>query len=300
MIAANPVSRRLLRDEVRAVLLRAIFRGDITPETHMHEKLLAHELDVSRTPLREALLRLEHEGFLTRNHASQLFLKPMTPTEVRELGAMLGLYEASAIERYGVPEKNERDALSAMLGGMRTASDTHDLLQLDHRWHRAFIAKCRNRELLSHRQLVEERLTRYQLAFYEATGAGAAILVQPKASVLRLAEAEGSAAAANRLGAIWETRGEAIAAWLARARSRANIELELDGRGLAVRRPVPLPHHEPRQEERQEDAELQREPFQGGLELEERDVGNAGKGGLFDPPDLLELGDPVTREHERQ
>lgn len=54
-----------LREAVYAVIKRAILEGHLAPGHRFTEEKLAEQLGVSRTPLREALRRLENEGFIS-------------------------------------------------------------------------------------------------------------------------------------------------------------------------------------------------------------------------------------------
>ena len=58
-------NHRPLREIVYEQLKRQILTGEITPGTRMMEVELADEMGVSRTPVREALKRLEQEEVLT-------------------------------------------------------------------------------------------------------------------------------------------------------------------------------------------------------------------------------------------
>lgn len=55
---------QLIRDEVYAFLRREIFLGHLQPETPLREQELSARLEVSRTPVREALTQLLQEGLL--------------------------------------------------------------------------------------------------------------------------------------------------------------------------------------------------------------------------------------------
>ncbi|MGB1642182.1 MAG: GntR family transcriptional regulator, partial [Paracoccaceae bacterium] len=56
--------RRRLADEVYDELVEAIIRRDIGLEDTLVQEKLASEMQISRTPVREALMRLAQEGIL--------------------------------------------------------------------------------------------------------------------------------------------------------------------------------------------------------------------------------------------
>src|SRR6266496_432912 len=60
----TPARRRGLAEEVADRIRDAIFTGVYAPGAQLREVELAHALEVSRGPVREALLRLESEGLV--------------------------------------------------------------------------------------------------------------------------------------------------------------------------------------------------------------------------------------------
>ncbi|WP_198663637.1 GntR family transcriptional regulator [Jiangella endophytica] len=62
----GPVIREvpLIRDQVYQVLLTKLINGDLTPGDKITERVTAQELGISTTPVKEALRRLENEGFV--------------------------------------------------------------------------------------------------------------------------------------------------------------------------------------------------------------------------------------------
>jgi DNA-binding GntR family transcriptional regulator len=83
-------------------LWAAISRGGVKPGTLVTEQSLADSLSISRTPLRDAVQRLESLGLLVREPARGLRVSPMTIDEMEDLSAtrevLEGLLAASAAE----------------------------------------------------------------------------------------------------------------------------------------------------------------------------------------------------------
>ncbi|GAA2264052.1 GntR family transcriptional regulator [Actinomadura luteofluorescens] len=107
-VAALPENRRHALYEQ---LKQSIYLGDLEPGRYLVESTLAAMYEVSRTPVREALLRLEQDGLVVRDSGG-LTVRDHSPDEI------LDLYEVRILL--------EREAGRAA-AGRRT---THDLLTL--------------------------------------------------------------------------------------------------------------------------------------------------------------------------
>src|SRR5262245_4986132 len=66
-------------------LRRAIVTGELAPAVHLNEPLLAQRFGVSRMPVREALVQLEHEGLVRSEPGRGSFVVGMSPKDVQEL-----------------------------------------------------------------------------------------------------------------------------------------------------------------------------------------------------------------------
>lgn len=65
-VAELVIERVTLRDSILKTLKSAILRGQLAPGERLTEKVLSDSLKVSRAPLREAFLKLEEEGLVTK------------------------------------------------------------------------------------------------------------------------------------------------------------------------------------------------------------------------------------------
>lgn len=79
------LERQRLADIVYDQLLEAIRTGAITNDQHLVQEKLAEQMQISRTPVREALLRLEQEGILVSSSRGGFSLYQPSKEEVREL-----------------------------------------------------------------------------------------------------------------------------------------------------------------------------------------------------------------------
>ncbi len=73
----------------------AILAGQIAPNERLVEERLAKALDISRTPVREALAILEHEGLLESEPYKGLAVRPVTIDEFLNMYEALGVVEAA-------------------------------------------------------------------------------------------------------------------------------------------------------------------------------------------------------------
>ena len=145
-----PIERRTLRAQVRDELLERMRNGDVQPGEGVNEVVLAAELGVSRTPLREALIALETEGQVERVDGKGFRFRPFSYTELRELAPILAVLEGFAIELIPLDRLQQ---VGTMLGGA-AAEFNQSLVQhslviaKDDEWHGVMVADCPNKQLL--------------------------------------------------------------------------------------------------------------------------------------------------------
>jgi DNA-binding GntR family transcriptional regulator len=98
--AIRPLQRPVpLRQSVYDALIDLIVGGELPPGQHMVETDLARQLGVSRQPIREALHRMEAEGWVDLRPSQGAFVHVPTDQEVDELLDVRVLLEAEAARR---------------------------------------------------------------------------------------------------------------------------------------------------------------------------------------------------------
>ena len=171
MINFDLQNHRPLREIVYEELKREILVGEIAPGTRMMEIELADEMGVSRTPVREAIRKLEKEGLVTIEprkgaYASDVFIKDMVDVlEVREdLEAM-----AAALAAQKVTEDEKKALLDATLEYQRAVESekTEDIIRCDEGFHQLIVNCSGNKTLIQLFSQVQELALRFRYLYYD-------------------------------------------------------------------------------------------------------------------------------------
>ncbi len=107
------VGRTLLRDEVFRRLRAAIVDGTFEPDESLRDLELAGWLGVSRTPVREALLRLAEAGLVVAEPGRSTRVTPLDPRatdEARDVVAAMHQLAVRAATAGPVRRRHRRDA----------------------------------------------------------------------------------------------------------------------------------------------------------------------------------------------
>lgn len=112
-----------------AVLDRILTR-ELTPGTVLHEVRLAETLGVSRTPLREALRRLEGEGLVGRNGGRSLVVQSITVREYIEALHVRRLLESEAA--FLAAERIDRDLVAGLRARISAMMQSGEPTPSDH------------------------------------------------------------------------------------------------------------------------------------------------------------------------
>ncbi len=151
--APGAARRADLWEIVAAGLRRAIITGELAPGLRLREEVLAQKFAVSRIPVREALTRLEHEGFIRSEPRRGAFVVGMSPADVHEVYDVREMIETRAV-RLAVEraDRNDVDRLQHLIDQMAAAvrRGRHaDVVEPDVTFHRDIIAAARHKRLLA-------------------------------------------------------------------------------------------------------------------------------------------------------
>ena len=140
-------------DEAYQLMRRRILDNIWSPGHRALEQELAAELGMSRTPVREALIRLEKEGLVEVIPRHGMRILPVSPDDMREIYELLTAIEPMAAELVAsknLPESDLKPLIDAS-NGMSSALKANDLdawAEADERYHRMLIALAGNRLMM--------------------------------------------------------------------------------------------------------------------------------------------------------
>jgi len=108
VVALKNISKTILRDETYASLKKAILTGKIAQGEKLTIRKLSALSDFSPTPIREALLKLEQDGVVTRASSGQFFVRRFSEKEVGQIFQLRILLETyGATEAIGYVTEND-------------------------------------------------------------------------------------------------------------------------------------------------------------------------------------------------
>lgn len=141
-----------MSDDAYNIIKIGILRNKYPGGFQILEDELAHSLNMSRTPVREALLRLESEGLISLIPRRGMRVLPLSLEDIREAYQLLGFMETAAAEMIAMRESNQKAVatLKTYVDAMEAALKQDDILEwaeADELFHRELVNLSGNKRL---------------------------------------------------------------------------------------------------------------------------------------------------------
>ncbi len=152
-----------LRDIVSDAIRQAIIDGTFSPGERLMEIQLADEMGVSRTPVREAIRRLEMEGFVVMiprrgTYVADISIRDIA--EIYEIRISLDILAAGlAAERITDEEIEQLNRLLVEIAGHVKRGDMERIVEADTAFHDVLYTASRNKRLKNTINNLREQLT---------------------------------------------------------------------------------------------------------------------------------------------
>lgn len=164
-------NHRPLREIVYEELKLLILTGKITPGIRLMEEELAEDMGVSRTPIREAIRKLEKEGLITIEprkgaYVSQLSTRDMVEIlEVRQ--NVEGFAAHLAAQRMTEDGKQKLKAIAEAYEAAVESGDMAEMIRCDTTFHHIIVEASQNKILIQMVEQLQELVLRFRYLYYD-------------------------------------------------------------------------------------------------------------------------------------
>jgi len=167
--------RRSLGQDVYEKLKQAIVKGDLPPKSRLIESRMANVMGISRTPVREAIHKLEREGLLRHNPSGGFFVVGLTRSDIEETFGIRSVLESYAARLAAAHHKGEEelDPLEQKIHKYQLHLDRGDLkalLRINTEFHDLLYALSRSPRLIKMINDLQDQIYRFRQVLLKAEG----------------------------------------------------------------------------------------------------------------------------------
>ena len=190
-----------LRDVVFETLRDAIIRQVLKPGERLMEIQLADEMGVSRTPVREAIRKLELEGLVVMVPRKGAYVAGVSMKDIHEVYEVRSALEMLAVtlaaERITDEELDalERQVLRESEEESKKDGSLDNIIYIDSSFHDIIYQAAHNQRLVQFVNILQEQLQRFRAASLARPGRSKTALEEHKKIVEALSERNGELAA---------------------------------------------------------------------------------------------------------
>jgi DNA-binding GntR family transcriptional regulator len=143
-------------------LKRRLNSGALRPGQFIDLSALGRELGMSRTPLRDAMIRLELEGFVTVYPRRGVMVRILDLAAIRDIYQIVGALEASVVERMALrfrsSDADRMDGYRRAMAESLSADDFDTYYSANLSFHDVYLDLSDNEDLIRHVRTLKERL----------------------------------------------------------------------------------------------------------------------------------------------
>ncbi len=184
----KPFNRSFMREEVYKTLLTWLMDGELRPGEKLLDKELAESMGVSRTPVREALRRLEDKGLVESSANRWTRVSEVSIDEPEKIYPIIwtleGLAAAQAIDVLTKDDFILMEKANLKLEKALSREDPVKASRADIQFHDVFIKKTGNPHLISILRDLKIAYRRVEVTYFEKDAAGKSSLDEHSAIVV--------------------------------------------------------------------------------------------------------------------
>ncbi len=166
----TPIS---LKEKAYTEIRRRILSGELNADAPLSEYQLADELELSRTPVREAVKRLEREGLLQSIPNRGTFVAELTVRDISEIyqvrEQLEGFAARVAAETTSEESIKKLEEEITILNTLAKAGNLAEVVDSDIRLHKQIIASTQNSRLIEMLGTLDDQMHRVRALFPQST-----------------------------------------------------------------------------------------------------------------------------------
>lgn len=171
LLKNNVINRTFIKDEVYKILLHLIVTGKLKQNEKININDIADELNVSRTPVREAVLMLENDGFIISNANKSTVIAPVDIKQAEEIYPLVFTLEILALKEgfknIGDQEISLLKKYNNELMNTISSNDFEKFVACDYMFHKIIIDSAKNSELSNILDGLKKKIQRIEFCYYE-------------------------------------------------------------------------------------------------------------------------------------
>ena len=187
-----------LRDVVFNTLRQAILRGELKPGERLMEIQLANKLGVSRTPIREAIRKLELEGLVLMIPRKGAEVAEITEKNMRDVLEVRKALEELAVqlacEKITAEEIEEMKKAAEEFKMILKSKDITEIAEADVRFHDIIYMATDNQKLILLLNNLREQMYRYRVEYLKREEAYPQLIAEHAAIIEYISKGEKKAA----------------------------------------------------------------------------------------------------------
>jgi DNA-binding GntR family transcriptional regulator len=157
------------KEKIYKFLRREIVNGDLSPGERIIETDISAKTGFSRGPIREAMTKLAHEGFITIKPNKGAVVSKASIEELEDWYSLLAVLEAMAVE-WATPHMKTADMKKLRhinkeiihCAGHERENFVNEWIELNWDFHRVFWNKCGNKKLALVLEDIRQRTFRFR------------------------------------------------------------------------------------------------------------------------------------------
>ncbi len=162
-----------LKEKAYAEIRRRILSGELSADAPLSEYQLADELGLSRTPVREAVKRLESEGLLQSIPNRGTFVAELTARDISEIyqvrEQLEGFAARIAAERMPAEDIKKLEEEITVLNTLASDGQLVEVVDSDIRLHKLIIASTQNSRLIELLGMLDDQMHRVRALFPQSS-----------------------------------------------------------------------------------------------------------------------------------